>query len=347
LAFLSDEQASLIPFCQVARKVVRKNISLSVNGSSEIVPIRNQNGRGRQTTAKQLSRFHGVTRYCGKLGVRWRASAVGSHIGSYADEEEAARATDEALRKFHGADAHGKKFRVWQCKLNFPTELETEAFQKQLRNDATKKNLAESRLRNAWGEDRWGGRDGASAFCGVSWAKKQNKWTARIRTGGSNAPYRHIGAFDDEEVAARAWDKAARKLRGDKARLNFPGPGEKSVAPSSRFRGVQKHFDRWSATIQHNGISKNIGSFTDEITAARTYEFVALRMKGSNAKLNIPQDALQCTASEFPLEGCQARRRIVLNFSIANRLIALKAIPQKKRGFVVRSVTRSLVNATA
>ena len=131
LAFLSDEQASLIPFCQVARKVVRKNISLSVNGSSEIVPIRNQNGRGRQTTAKQLSRFHGVTRYCGKLGVRWRASAVGSHIGSYADEEEAARATDEALRKFHGADAHGKKFRVWQCKLNFPTELETEAFQKQ------------------------------------------------------------------------------------------------------------------------------------------------------------------------------------------------------------------------
>jgi hypothetical protein len=63
--------------------------------------------------------------------------------------------------------------------------------------------------------------DSSSKYHGVCWESK--KWKAQIKYDGKD---HRIGAFDDEEEAARSYDTAARAHHGSKARLNFPTEGE-------------------------------------------------------------------------------------------------------------------------
>ena len=73
-----------------------------------------------------------------------------------------------------------------------------------------------------------------SQFAGVSWVKNERKWLAQPVYQGEK---HFLGTFSEEEEAARAFDVAARRLRGDQAhgggssrgpkwRLNFPTPHE-------------------------------------------------------------------------------------------------------------------------
>jgi hypothetical protein len=70
---------------------------------------------------------------------------------------------------------------------------------------------------------------GVSAFKGVSWNKRDLRWTAHIRTSGR---MRHLGYFANEVEAALAYDAAARLHFGEFAALNFPVPGERSALMS-------------------------------------------------------------------------------------------------------------------
>lgn len=58
----------------------------------------------------------------------------------------------------------------------------------------------------------------SSIYKGVCWNKKSKKWVAKITR---NWKTKYIGSFDDEEEAAKAYDRAALELFGEHARLNF------------------------------------------------------------------------------------------------------------------------------
>ena len=58
----------------------------------------------------------------------------------------------------------------------------------------------------------------SSKYKGVYWHETNKKWVAYIN---GNRQIQYLGSFDDEIVAAKTFDKAAKTSRGEFARLNF------------------------------------------------------------------------------------------------------------------------------
>jgi hypothetical protein len=69
-------------------------------------------------------------------------------------------------------------------------------------------------------------RTGSSKYKGVSWSKQSQKWRVDFRY---NEKANCFGFYTSEEEAALAYDKAARELHGDYARLNFPEEHEQGA----------------------------------------------------------------------------------------------------------------------
>lgn len=58
-----------------------------------------------------------------------------------------------------------------------------------------------------------------SDYLGVSWHKRKGLWQVQICRGGVR---HHGGYYEDEVVAAKAYDVLAVTKFGDSRRLNFP-----------------------------------------------------------------------------------------------------------------------------
>lgn len=60
-------------------------------------------------------------------------------------------------------------------------------------------------------------RGGSSKFKGVSWHKRSNKWRAKCTLNGKSI---HVGVFENEEDAARAYDSTVLNKFGEFAKTN-------------------------------------------------------------------------------------------------------------------------------
>ena len=74
---------------------------------------------------------------------------------------------------------------------------------------------------------------GVSRYKGVCWAKQTKRWAAGIML---NRKKTHLGYFENEVEAAKAYDIKARELFGEFARPNFPTQIEQEI-PAVFFLG--------------------------------------------------------------------------------------------------------------
>ncbi|MGA2172192.1 MAG: AP2 domain-containing protein [Sedimentisphaerales bacterium] len=91
-----------------------------------------------------------------------------------------------------------------------------------------------TRLQNQW--NRRKSKNTTSRFMGVSFYKRHGKWAAYINIAKKRI---HLGHFDSEIEAARIHDAAAKKYRGEFARLNFPEECNPAI-PDKDVRGQVK-----------------------------------------------------------------------------------------------------------
>lgn len=70
-------------------------------------------------------------------------------------------------------------------------------------------------MQNQWNSSKH--IDNTSGHKGVSWSKSEKKWQVLIQ---HNKNRKHLGFFNDKELAAKAYNKAALRLFGNFANLN-------------------------------------------------------------------------------------------------------------------------------
>lgn len=158
---------------------------------------------------------------------------------------------------------------------------------------------------------------GASRLRGVTFSKRQKKWSATARV---NSVRESVAGFASDEDAAVAYDRLLLGLGGDRAKLNFPDQQHAPASGSelraelhalrksnltSDFRGVclgPNH--RWYAEIGAEGRRHRLGEWAEEVAAAEAYDRAALFFRGAAAQLNFPDRSLEpCSPADLRAEA--------------------------------------------
>jgi len=222
----------------------------------------------------------------------FQATANGKFLGSFATEEEAARAYDAAIEQI----------------------------------DITRTNVSEGLLPPLKRKKAASRADADSCqpveqkrYLGVSRVKKNkvSPWGASMYSEGKNI---NLGCYATEEDAARAYDEKVIELRGPQARTNVslgllpPLPPDyvqgSALAKRSKLKKSSKYVGvidvwvhhrpkrkvpakpRYRAYLEHGKRSYNIGRFRTAEAAARAYDRKLLELRGPNAKTNVSRGLL-------------------------------------------------------
>lgn len=123
--------------------------------------------------------------------------------------------TSYAYRYVSRGDGTFQKLLMHRAILDAPPEMQVDHIDGNgLNNTRSNLRLATHTQNQANASRR---RDNQSGFKGVR-RIRDSGWQARICVNGKQ---QHVGFFQTAEEAARAYDKAARDLRGQFAKLNF------------------------------------------------------------------------------------------------------------------------------
>jgi hypothetical protein len=200
----ASAKAAAIAYDRLARHCLGKKAVLNFpEQKHRAASIQQLKRERRQARAPTLaSRYRGVRKYGPELTRPWRATIYSKHdsrdlhLGYWRTEQQAAQAYDRAALHYFGQRAE----------LNFPTR-------------AASLKPADARTLSAESRQQYK-QTTSSRFHGVTWVEQRGKYAAQLTVDDRS---HWIGAFDDDVAAARAYDRAALRLLGPGACLNF-GP---------------------------------------------------------------------------------------------------------------------------
>lgn len=129
----------------------------------------------------------------------------------------------------------------------------------------TRANLRSADYSKNAANSRHSGR-GTSAFKGVHWASRHQRWIATIHVNGRR---KHVGMFDSEEDAAKAYAAAARGEFGEYARADVDSSAEapftmrRDNKSGLKWVSWNKQLKAWVGQYMLAGRKRYVGTFVD------------------------------------------------------------------------------------
>lgn len=250
-----------------------------------------ENGHNKSKQEGTSSIYWGVT--YSKSHEKWLAhitkEGTMNRLGYYDEEDEAALAYNKAAEELYGSFAKLNIIGIPSHTLKEePASVCTETLKKHVEEHESKaKDIKDSAVLKEI--------ERKSPYRGVT-QTLFNKWSAEVFKDKERF---YLGIYDTAEDAARAYNKKAKELYGNNAKLN-PVEGDIEIkgrkAKSSQYRGVSYNGPKrntWSVLLRDSsGKEVRGGTYKTEVEAALAYNEKAKEVHGAKAKLNVvPQGA--------------------------------------------------------